>query len=268
MNWRLSSHYWQDLTTLDFAGLDAETTVALLPVAAIEQHGPHLPLSTDAIINEALVAAALQRVPDGVTVLVLPSVSIGNSLEHTAFTGTLHINAETLMSAWTDIGESVARAGLRKLVILNTHGGQTALVDLVALRLRVEQAMLVVRGNYFAFGTPPGLFDADELEHAIHGGAVETSLMMHIRPDLVRTDRVDDLRGLPTELAARNAFLGAEKPAGFGWMSQDLHPAGVTGNALEADAAKGEACLDHLAGSLVQLLLETAGTPLSILDRK
>lgn len=127
--------------------------------------------------------------------------------------------------------------------------------------------MLVARVNYFAFGTPPGLFEEDELAHGIHGGAVETSLMMHVRPDLVRQEALRNFEGLPEEMAVRNGLLGAEQPVGFGWMSQDLHPAGVCGDAANADPKSGAAYLQHLAGSLVALLVEVAATPLSILDQ-
>lgn len=263
----VASGYWQDLTTRDFAALDPEDTVALLPVAAIEQHGPHLPLATDAVICEGIVAESMQRLPDRPTVLVLPALPVGSSLEHTEFAGTLSLDPEILMASWTAVGSSVARAGVRKLVILNSHGGQTGLVDLVALKLRVEWRMLVVRANYFKFGMPEGLFDHDELAHGIHGGATETSLMMHLRPELVRTDQLQDFRGLSRDMAARHTWLGAEKPVGFGWMSQDLHPAGVCGDATLADAERGAVYLSHLADALVTLITELAQTPLSMLDR-
>src|SRR5690606_39186929 len=110
-----------DLTTADLVGLDAERTVAVLPVSAIEQHGPHLPLATDAIIGDGLVRLAMERVKQDV--LVLPAMTIGHSLEHIDYPGTLSIAAESLLAAWLDIGRSVARTGLRKLVLLNTHGG-------------------------------------------------------------------------------------------------------------------------------------------------
>jgi creatinine amidohydrolase len=259
------SGYWQDLTTRELAGLDPATTIALLPVAAIEQHGPHLPLSTDALINEAIVAAALPRLPDRFNVLVLPAMTIGTSVEHTAYAGTLSLEPETLLAAWKQVGGCVARAGIRKLVILNTHGGQRGLVDLAALALRAEHAMLVVRASYFGFGMPPGLFPADELADDIHGGLVETSLLLHLRPDLVRRDAIRDFAGLPRELAASNTWLGAEKPLGIGWMSQDLHPEGVSGNAANADAERGAAYFEHIVASLTGLLDEVAATSLAVL---
>jgi len=259
------SGYWQDLTTTDFGRVDTEQTVALLPVAAIEQHGPHLPLATDALIAEALVRAALERLPAGPTLLALPLQNVGLSPEHTSFAGTLSIRDATLLDAWTDIGRSVARAGIRKLIVLNTHGGQKTLVDLTAMRLRSELGMLVVRATYFAFGSPPGLFDSAEAAHDIHGGEIETSLLLHLRPELVRTDALADFAGLPHELAARNRVLGAEKPVGIGWRAEDLHRSGVCGNAARADGRRGAQHLSYLAERLAALVGEVAATPLTIL---
>lgn len=252
------SGYWQDLTTTDFARVDPQRTVALLPVAAIEQHGPHLPLCTDACINEGIVRLALQRLPGGSSVLVLPALDVGDSLEHSAFAGTLNADMEALLGLWLSVGRSVARSGVRKLVIFNSHGGQRAHVDQAALRLRVECGMLAVRAHSFALGLPPGLFDADELAHGIHGGAVETSLMLHLRPDLVRQQALADFPSLGRSLAARGGVLGVEKPIGIGWMMQDLNPTGACGNAADASAAKGQAVLEHMAARLVALLGEVA----------
>lgn len=258
--------YWQDLTTADFGRLDPERTVGLLPVAAVEQHGPHLPLATDAIINEALVRAALERTPSDAVLVALPAQNVGLSPEHTSFAGTLSIGDTTLLDAWTDIGRSVARAGLRKLIVLNTHGGQKTLVDLLAMRLRAQLGMLAVRATYFAFGAPPGLFDPAEVALDIHGGEVETSLLLHLRPDLVRTAALADFKGLPHELASRNRVLGAEKPVGIGWRAEDLHAAGACGNAARADAKRGARHFDHLAGRLAVLVAEVAATPLATLQ--
>ena len=145
--------FWQDLTTTELDGLDPMSTLALLPVAAIEQHGPHLPLSTDLIINRGIVHEAITRLAPGVRVLVLPEQAIGDSVEHTAFPGTLSLQPELLLALWAEIGRGVTRTGLRKLVILNSHGGQVGFVDQAALRLRAEEHMLVIRANYFTFGT-------------------------------------------------------------------------------------------------------------------
>lgn len=254
--------FWQDMCTTDFAQVDALRTIALLPVAAVEQHGPHLPLSTDAVINEGVVRLAVQRLPVDTSVLVLPALTVGDSLEHTAFKGTLSVDLQALLGLWLSIGHSVARAGVRKLVIFNSHGGQRAHVDQVALRLRVDCGMLVVRAHSFALGTPAGLFDADELAHGLHGGAVETSVMLHLRPDLVRQDALANFPSAGRALAAQGGVLGLEEPAGLGWMMQDVNRDGACGNAGAATAAQGERLLNHWADRLVALLGEVARHPL------
>jgi creatinine amidohydrolase len=263
----LTSGYWQDLTSDQLQGVDPEQTIAILPVSAVEQHGPHLPLCTDAVINQGIVDCLLSAVPKTLTVLVLPALTIGHSLEHTDYAGTLTSNAETLLALWVDVGRCAARSGIRKLIFLNSHGGQTQLVDIAALRLRAELRILTVRADYFRLGSPDGLFGTKELAFGIHGGEVETSLMLHLRPDLVRLDALNDFDGLPARLAHENRLLGVEEPVGIGWMSQDLNPAGVVGNAAGADAARGSRLLSHLTERLVLLLRETAAMPLSRLQK-
>lgn len=258
---------WGDLCTTDFATLDPDTTVAVLPVSATEQHGPHLPLSTDAVINSGVLHAALARLPAAAatSILQLPPLAVGDSLEHSAFPGTVSVDSDALMGLWLSIGRSVARAGVRKLVIFNSHGGQKAHVDLVAVRLRVECRMLVVRAHSFGFGVPPGLFDVEERAHGIHAGAVETSLMLHLRPDLVRQSALKTFPSLGQQLVARGGTLGVEKPVGFGWMTQDLNPEGACGDATQASAAKGAAVLDHMAEGLARLLQDVIALPLDTL---
>lgn len=256
------------MTSADLAAVDPERSVALLPLGAVEQHGPHLPLATDALIAAGIAAAALPRVPPAVQVLVLPAVPLGHSPEHEGFAGTLSVRLETLLALWSDVARGVRAAGVRKLVILNAHGGQSALVHLAAVRWRAELGLLAVRANYFAFGAPAGLFDERELENGLHGGEVETSLMLHLHPGLVRRDRVRDFGGLPGRLADANRQLGVEKPVGFGWLAEDLGPDGVCGNAAGADAVRGARHLDFLAGRLAELLAEVAATPLSILAER
>jgi len=256
---------WQQLTSCDLSDVDPESTIALLPVASVEQHGPHLPLGTDALIGQGIIEALPRDADDAPRVLVLPQLAVGDSTEHQGFPGTLSIEAETLIAAWMGIGRSIARAGVRTLVVFNSHGGQVGLLNVVALRLRVEIQMLVVRCSYFAFGTPPGLFAEDELAHGFHGGEVETSLMLHLRPSLVRREHLQDFQALPAQMARHNEVLGVESPLGIGWMSQDLHPAGVCGNAARADAERGAKLVTYLASKLATLIEELAATPLDTL---
>jgi creatinine amidohydrolase len=256
----LSSGHWHDLCTSDFERVDAERCIALLPVAATEQHGAHLPLATDALINQGVVSETLRRLPPSASVLVLPALNIGDSLEHSTFPGTLSAGLDALLALWLAVGDGVARAGVRKLVIFNSHGGQRAHVDLAALRLRVAHGLMVVRAHSFAFGAPPGLFDATELAHGLHGGAAETSLILHLRPDLVRHEAIANFATPGPALAARGGWLGVEKPIGLGWMAQDLNPHGVCGDARAASAHKGRLLLEHMAQGLCQLLAEVEAT--------
>lgn len=260
--------YWQDLTTEDFSALDLARSVALLPVGAIEQHGPHLPLSTDTTIVEGVVARALALLPDSAQVLVLPTQAVGLSPEHGDFSGTLSLTPETAIRAWSEIGAGLSRAGLRKLVILNSHGGQPQIVDLVAQRLRLDHGLLAVKLNTFRLGVPPGLFDEAELTHGIHGGALETAMMLHLRPDLVRRDKIADFRPLSRELEDGGARLSTRGPAAFAWAAQDLNPAGVCGDARKGDAEKGRAVIEHLAAALADILAEVARFPLARLKNR
>jgi creatinine amidohydrolase len=259
---------WQELRSPEFDALDPERTVAVLPVGAVEQHGPHLPIMVDACLNEAIVERALGLLPEGTPVLVLPMTSAGKSDEHRDFKGTLTLSAETLLRVWHEIGVSVRRAGVRKLLLLNSHGGQPQVMQIVARRLRIEQGMLAVAANWFSWGLPPGLFPEAEVRHGIHAGAVETAMMLAVRPDLVRPECAEDFA--PATLGDERDFprlrtLGA---AGFGWQAQDLHPDGAAGDARGATAEKGEAVLAHAAGCLRELLEEMVRYPLERLRAK
>lgn len=257
------SRFWQDLTHEDFTRLDPERTVVLLPVAAIEQHGPHLPVSVDATLNAGVLAAALDRLPASLPLLVLPAMPVGKSDEHIAFPGTLTLSAETLIRLWTEIGDSVARAGLRKLVLFNAHGGQPQVMDIVARELRVRLGMMAVAANWYSFGTPEGLFPAEELRHGIHGGSVETSMMLHLRPDLVRREHLRNFRSLGQDMAGDYRLLGPTLATGkLAWQTEDLNPEGACGDATDADAGRGAKLVDHAARQFVALLQEVRRFPL------
>lgn len=246
--------YWQDLTPQQIARLAAEDTVVVLPLAAIEQHGEHLPLSTDLDIAHGLLHAALPRLRADVQVCVLPALAVSLSLEHADFAGTLSLNPETALAVVHQLGACVARAGLRRLVLFNTHGGNKAIVDLAALKLRAAHRMLVVRANYFRFAPPPAALPAAELRHGLHGGALETAMMWHLAPHKVRREALANFSSLGERMAADGRRLGPEGEAGFAWMAQDLNPGGASGNAALADAALGARLVEHFADVLAGVI--------------
>jgi creatinine amidohydrolase len=252
----LPKREWSEMTWADFSAADTSRWIAVLPLAATEQHGPHLPLGVDSFIADAYLARARDLIPPDLPVTFLPVQRIGQSDEHVAFPGTLTLSAATVIRAWTEIGESVARAGVRKLVLITSHGGNVSAMEIVARDLRVRLGMLVVTVGWHRFGYPAGAFDAEERRHGIHGGDIETSLMLAGRRDTVRMDQAE--AAIPTTVAMAQEFhwLGAFRPAGFGWMTQDLHASGTVGDASRATPEKGEAALAHGAQGFVELLRE------------
>lgn len=256
---------WTDLTTQDIAALDGERCVAVLPVGAIEQHGPHLPLGTDSFIAEGILDLALKRLVGDVPALVLPTQTIGASSEHGDFHGTLSHEAETLIASWSEIGVALSRSGIAKLVIFNAHGGQPQIVDIVAQRLRARHGMLVVRASYMAWPLPDGLVDPDEQAHGHHGGMLETAIMLALRPDLVRLDEARGFVSSARALASRHERFGHGGRLGFAWQAQDLNPAGVVGNAAAATAALGRQLLEHHAGRLAALIADASAFDMAML---
>jgi len=249
---------WMDMTWQDIAGAAAATVrwIAVLPLAAVEQHGPHLPLGVDTYIAEAYLARVQKLLPADLPVTFLPVQRVGVSAEQLSYPGTLTLSATTAIAAWTELGESLHRAGLRKLVLVTSHGGNVAVMESVARDLRTRLGMLAVTVGWHRFGYPDGAFSAEEKKHGIHGGDIETSLMLAGKPETVRMDRTPNATPATIAMAGEFKWLGAYRPAGFAWMTQDLNPTGAVGNATLATAAKGEAALDHGAKAFVELLQE------------
>lgn len=255
--------FWTELTWTDFAEGDPANWIAVLPVAAVEQHGPHLPVGVDMMIGQGYLDAVLPLLPDDLPAVFLPMQSIGKSNEHLGFPGTLTLSAETVIRAWTEIGESVHRAGVRKLVLVNSHGGNVPIIDIVARELRARLGMLAVTISWHRFGYPEGLFSERERQHGIHAGGIETALIQAFRPDVVRDDAIADFTPATLGMEQEFAYLRAGAPAGFGWMSQDINPLGAIGDAGEASAEKGAACAAYGARAFVALLDDVARFDLS-----
>ena len=258
------SRYWADLSTRDFVQLDTARAIAVLPVGATEQHGPHLPLSVDADLADGVVAATLPHLAADLPVFFLPTQSLGFSPEHRAFPGTLTLSARTLISLWTEIGESVARAGVKKLVLLNAHGGQVGLTDPVARDLRARLGMLVYSVNWFNLPLGPeveSLFSAEEHRYGIHAGQIETAMMLALRPDRVAMQQAQHFASASQQRAAAFPILGNGKSAKLAWQMQDYNPAGAVGNAAAATAEQGRAVLDAAGRALAALLAEIDRLP-------
>jgi len=252
----LPKREWAEMTWEDFTASDTSRWIAVLPLAATEQHGPHLPLGVDSFIADAYLGRVRALVPTDLPVSFLPVQTIGQSDEHRAFPGTLTLSGPTVIRAWTEIGESVARAGVKKLVLVTSHGGNVAAMEIVARDLRVRLGMLVVTVGWHRFGYPDGAFGADERRHGIHGGDIETSLILAHKGETVRMDKAAPATPVTVEMEREFKWLGAFRPAGFGWMTQDLHASGAVGDASQATAQKGETALAHGAKSFVELLRE------------
>jgi creatinine amidohydrolase len=243
--------HWQDV-----AGEDAARWIAVLPLAATEQHGPHLPLRTDVLIAEAYLARVRELLPQNIPATFLPIEEIGISTEHTDYPGTLTLSADVALRTWMAIGERVARAGIKKLVMVTSHGGNSAAMTIVAQDLRAQYGLLAVTTAWSRFGAPGGLFSAEELRHGIHGGAVETSIMLACYPQEVRGDEIRNFEPSSIAMEKKYRWLSTHRPAPMAWQAQDLHPSGAAGDATQASAAKGELLLDHGARAFCELLSE------------
>jgi creatinine amidohydrolase len=247
---------WADIRWPDVAGAAAARWIAVLPLAATEQHGPHLPLATDVMIAQAYLARVLEILPATIPATFLPIEPVGISTEHTDYPGTLTLSTETALRKWMALGESVARAGIRKLVMVTSHGGNSAAMSLVAQDLRAHHGLLAVSTGWSRFGAPEGLFSAEELRHGIHGGAVETSIMLARYPQEVRKEAIADFRSAGIAMEKEYRWLSAHRPAPFAWQAQDIHPSGAVGDATLASAEKGERLIEHGAAAFCELLAD------------
>jgi len=267
--------FWADLKSPDFARIDLARCIAVLPLAAIEQHGPHLPLNVDATLVDGVVAAALPHLPPALPVLFLPTQSVGLSPEHARFAGTLTLKAELVIRLWTGLAESVAASGVKKLVLLNSHGGQVGLLDVVARDLRARLAMLVYSVSWFNLPligengeSVSDQFSAQEQRFGIHAGEMETSMMLALRPDLVDMSRAQNFHSTSQDRAQQFSLLGDGRSAKLGWQMQDYNPQGAVGNAAAATAEKGGALLGAAGRSLARLLAEIDQLPADTLKNR
>jgi creatinine amidohydrolase len=258
---------WTAIHWPAFAKEDAARWIAVLPLAATEQHGPHLPLRTDVLIAEAYLARVRELLPENTPATFLPIEEIGISTEHTDYPGTLTLSADAALKSWMAIGERVARAGIRKLVMVTSHGGNSAAMTIVAQDLRAQYGLLAVTTAWSRFGAPEGIFSASELRHGIHGGAVETSIMLARYPHEVRKEAIANFAPSSIAWEKKYRWLSTHRPAPLAWQAQDLHPSGAAGDATQASAEKGERVLDHGARAFCELLADVDNFDVMKLDK-
>ncbi len=240
------------LTWKQVDALARDHTLLVLPTAAIEQHGHHLPLATDTLINNLLLGKALALVPAELPIYALPPVCYGKSNEHIGFPGTLSVSAQTFLAVVRDLGASIAAGGFKKLVLYNTHGGNTLLVDVLARDLRAEFGLR----TFSLFGSPGAAFEGvsqQERTYGFHAGEIETSYLLHATPELVRTDaytanyiaRVDEPQLLKPEGSQAN----------FAWLTKEIAPSGVMGDPTPATATNGERWANEAAARIAEILV-------------
>jgi creatinine amidohydrolase len=243
----------------------SDRRLVILPLAATEQHGPHLPLSTDADIGLGLLDAALGHLPASVVVERLTAVTVGASQEHARFPGTLSVSTEELIETIVGRGTELASEGVRRLLLSNSHGGNRHAMDAAALRLRAAHGMLVVKASWFRFPRPDVGLPEQEWRHGLHGGAVETAMMLHLRPDLVRMKQIARFPSVAEELEGRMRRLAPEGEASFAWLADDLNPQGVVGDATLATAEMGARLVEHYSHVLADVILDALEFPLELL---
>ncbi len=240
------------LTSLQLEQMpDKDKAVIILPFASIEQHGPHLPAYTDSILGLEILNRALSRLPDDFPAWFLPLLPYGKSNEHAELAGTFTLSTQTCIQVLMEIGRSVARNGFKRFAILNSHGGNNEIVDLVIRDLRQETDLYLFGLCTFKLGEPLITeLSEDEKLFGIHADDGETSSLLHICPELVNMDLAPD--SIPLYLKSFNnpPFMG---PLNFAWMITDLTSTGVVGNAKTADAARGDQFLSNAADELADL---------------
>jgi creatinine amidohydrolase len=233
---------------------DRANWIAVLPLGAHEQHGPHLPFETDTIIAQGVVDRAIKALPSTLPVTFLPVEPIGYSIEHMDVAGTKTLTYHEAINRWLGTAEQLHSMGIRKFLMLNAHGGNAPLMTIITTEARVRFNMLAVATSWTRFGQPAGWIDPKDKAIDIHGGDIETSVMLALRPDLVAMDKTDSFSSQQSSFIENFKHLRAYGPHAFGWKMSDLNIQGVAGNAKVATAEKGEALLSHCIQGLVELL--------------
>lgn len=234
---------------------DKANTLIIQPVGAIEQHGPHLPLVVDAAIATSIIGKALHQLDASIPAYALPTLHYGKSNEHSQFPGTIALSAQTLSAVLVEMAESLYSAGFRKLLLVNGHGGQPQVLEIVARDLRVQHVDLMVF-PLFVWGAPhqvAELVGRKEYDEGIHAGDVETSVLLSLLPEQVEMTAA--VKEFPKAFPAES-LLSLEGQLPMAWTMKDLSRSGVVGDATVATAEKGEAILNSVVAGWVRVLQE------------
>ena len=246
--------------------VESHPTIAILPLGAHEYHGPHLPLETDTLIAEGIATRLKSALPHDPNVLFLETDPIGYSIEHSDRDGTRSLAFNEAIESWLDIADNLTQSGIYKLILLNAHGGNSPLLTIVATEARARFKMLCVATSWTRFGLPEGLISPEDKAIDIHGGTIETSVMLALHPELVDMDKAQDFPSRQNEFARNFKHLRAYGPHAFGWMMRDLNDDGAAGNASVATAEKGEELITHAVQGLAELVEDVARFDISLLN--
>ena len=252
-------------TLLTGAGPVSDETIAVLPLGATEQHGQHLPFETDTMIAQGLSDRLAAQVSKDRDVRFFPAEPIGYSPEHMDHLGSQTLTYAEAIERWTSIGEHASKAGVRRFLILNAHGGNSPLMSIVTQELRVRCSQFATATSWTRFIKQSGIVTANEEAFGIHGGDIETSVMLALSPELVEMEQARDFPNLQEMLAINFKHLRAYGPHAFGWKAADLNRLGVTGNSGMAMAQKGEALINLALTGLKELLEDMARFDLTLL---
>lgn len=240
---------WTDIQEMP----DKENVVIIQPVGAVEQHGPHLPIIVDSAIAVGVIGKALAKLDSQIPAYALAPLYYGKSNEHWHFPGTITLSAQTLIAVLTEVAESIYRAGFRKLVLMNAHGGQPQVMEIVARDLHVKYADFMIF-PLFTWRVPHiarELLSPKEQEYGIHAGDAETSVLLSLLPNQVKMDRA--VAEYPPELP-EESLLSMEGKLPFAWVTRDLSKSGVVGDPTTATREKGDRLLESVSDGWVQVI--------------
>ena len=240
------------------ASTERRDWIAVLPLGAHEQHGPHLPFDTDTLIAEGFVQRLIPALPATLPATFLPVEPVGYSVEHMDVAGTRTLSFDEAVNRWLGIAEDMNRQGMKKFVMLNAHGGNSPLMTIVATEARIRFGMLAVATSWTRFGQPTGWISPEDKAIDVHGGDIETSVMLALRPEKVDMAKADAFTSRQSDFTRDFTHLRAYGPHAFGWKMSDLNEKGVAGNASAATAERGEQLVAHAVGGIIELLEDVA----------